>query len=424
MIASITPTVISGTVTAPPSKSAMQRACALALLHDGITKIQNPGKSADDLAAIKIIQQLGAHVSFDDDVMIVSSNGKYDFKGKINCVESGLSLRMFAAITALSKYEVTIEGEGSLLKRPIDFFEKTFPSLGIKVNSTNGSLPITIQGPIIPANIEIDGSLSSQYLTGLLFALANCAGNEIIITVKDLKSKPYVDLSLQMLELFGYNVQHEDHKKFIVSPRGVPAKNISYHTEGDWSAASFLLVAAAIAGEIRLQGLDIYSLQADRAIIEVLQQAGANVNIDGTCILVNNKQPLKAFEFDATDSPDLFPSLVTLASYCKGESEINGISRLAGKESDRTKSLTDVFSKLGIAIRIKGDSMVVTGGTEIRASKVSAHHDHRIAMAAAVAALNADGAISIEHAESVNKSYPDFYQHLRMLGATVSLTDK
>ena len=422
MIAAISPGKIMGSVTAPASKSAMQRACALALLNNGKTIIQNPGKSNDDLAALNIIKGLGASFHYEQDDLVINSTGEVNGNGVINCGESGLSLRMFAALAALSNNEIVLTGDGSLLKRPMHFFDEVFPLLSVNTKTKNGFLPITIKGPMLPKDISIDGSMSSQYLTGLLFAFAKVANEPVVISVNNLKSKPYIDLSIQMLVHFGYDVKNEDHLRFFIQPVKSIQKNIVYHTEADWSAAAFLLVAGAIAGDIRVKGLDLYSAQADRAIMDVLADTGAAISVEGSCILINDQQQLRAFEFDATDSPDLFPPLVALAAFCNGTSVIKGINRLAGKESDRAVTLIDVFSKMGIEIFLKDDDMIIKGGTRIRSAEVSSHHDHRIAMACAVAALKAEGNIIIDHAEAITKSYPDFYHHLQMLGAAVSLS--
>lgn len=421
MIATISPENIKGEVTAAASKSAMQRACALALLHKGETQIRNPGKSNDDLAAIQIIRDLGATIKEENSILYVKSEGVIKSNGSINCGESGLSFRMFAPIVALSDEAVILTGQGSLSKRPMKFFDDVFPLLQVEASTQNGFLPLSIKGPLIPTNISIDGSMSSQYLTGLLFAFAKAAHKPVSITVHGLKSKPYIDLSLQMLSHFGFSVRHENYEQFFIETASVSTEEIIYHTEGDWSGAAFLLVAGAIAGDIRVKGLDIFSAQADRAIMDVLVNAGAAIHVEGSCVLVNDSKKLKAFQFDATDCPDLFPPLVALAAYCEGESVIKGISRLAAKESDRSKTLQDIFTKLGIDITLKDDDMFIKGGTAVHGNTVSSHHDHRIAMAAAVAGLKAEGSIIINDAEAVNKSYPRFYGHLQMLGAAVSL---
>ncbi len=422
MIASISPSVIKGCIIAPASKSAMQRACALALMVNGETVIHNPGKSNDDKAAIDIIKALGAQVNFVGGDIVVRSTGEINPISTINCGESGLSFRMFAAIAALSDKTIEISGSGSLITRSMSLLEQIFPKLDVEINTANGYLPVTIKGPLVPASIKIDGSQSSQYLSGLLFAFAKSATCPVTLTVINLKSKPYIDLSLQMLKYFGYNVSHENYTRFQIIPVDNSPKSISYTTEGDWSSASFLLVAGAVAGSISVKGLLQDSLQADKTILEALKLANAQVQITGESVSVNNENKLKPFSFDATHCPDLFPPLVVLAANCPGISVISGVSRLAGKESNRALSLIDIFEKMGIAIYLKEDEMFIAGGTGLHAATVSSHHDHRIAMACSIAALNASGTVVIEDGEAINKSYPDFYQHLTELAVSIKLS--
>ncbi|MGZ5287531.1 MAG: 3-phosphoshikimate 1-carboxyvinyltransferase, partial [Flavisolibacter sp.] len=198
MKARITPSAIGGSINVPVSKSAMQRACAAALIRKGLTVLKNPGTSADDLAALNIIQQLGAKVSKVDDTIEIESRGVDPISDEVHCGESGLSARMFTSIAALSKMPLTITGSGSLLKRPFSFFETTFPNLQVSVETNNGLLPVKIKGPLKPSDIEIDGQLSSQFLTGLLFAYAAAEAQGVSISVNGLNSKPYIDLSLQV----------------------------------------------------------------------------------------------------------------------------------------------------------------------------------------------------------------------------------
>jgi 3-phosphoshikimate 1-carboxyvinyltransferase len=346
----------------------------------------------------------------------------------MNCGESGLGIRMFTPIAALSDQRITITGEGSLSKRPMHFFDTIFPKLGIEIESQSGYLPIQIKGPLKSANIEVDGSLSSQFLTGLLMAYAASDATGAVIQVQDLKSKPYIDLTLSVLNTFGWNVQHQDYKRFEFLAHPPLAEHIDYTVEGDWSGAAFLLVAGAIAGPITVKGLQLNSTQADKAVLQALKAAGASIDIQEHSIFIGPaKDPagivtqLKAFEFDATDCPDLFPPLVALASICDGVTILHGLSRLAHKESDRGLSLQTEFAKLGIRIDLIQDSMMVYGGTGIHGAEVFSQHDHRIAMACGIAALCADGPITITNAEAVNKSYTDFYLHLQHLGAKVDL---
>jgi 3-phosphoshikimate 1-carboxyvinyltransferase len=436
MRATVHPNSIKGEQVAPASKSSMQRACAAALLHRGTTTILNPGHSNDDLAALEVIQKLGAVVQIEQSSnekynptsITVHSDGVKPIGTNMNCGESGLGIRMFTPIAALSDQTITIEGEGSLLKRPMHFFDTIFPKLGIEIESKDGYLPIQIKGPLKPVNIEVDGSLSSQFLTGLLMAYAASDATNAVIQVKDLKSKPYIDLTLAVLNAFGWNVQHQQYERFEFLAHPPLAAHINYTVEGDWSGAAFLLVAGAIAGPITVKGLQLNSMQADKSVMQALKAAGASIKINEDEIFIGPAKDsaemdtqLKAFEFDATDCPDLFPPLVALAAVCDGVTTLHGVSRLAHKESDRGLTLQTEFAKLGIRIDLNQDTMLIYGGTGIHGAEVFSQHDHRIAMACGIAALSADAPITITDAEAVNKSYTDFFLDLQQLGVKVDL---
>src|SRR5678809_1551351 len=272
----IQPSQLKGIVQAPASKSSMQRACAAALLSKGTSTIYNPGHSNDDKAALDIIQKLGAKVEVEGSELKVESSGINPIGNEINCGESGLSIRMFTPIVALRDKEITINGSGSLETRPMDFFDDILPLLGVKIKSNDGKLPMTVQGPLVPANIEVDGSLSSQLLTGLLMAYSAAGAKDVSIKVKDLKSKPYIDLTLDVMKQFGMNVpENRNYQEFIfgVQPHHSPLTTHQYTVEGDWSGGAFLLVAGAIAGSITITGLDLSSTQADKAIMDALMSA-------------------------------------------------------------------------------------------------------------------------------------------------------
>ncbi len=419
MIITIKPSLISGIVHASASKSSMQRACAAALLKQGDTIISNPGKCNDDLAALDVIQKLGALVKQSGNDLLISSKGVIPVSPEINCGESGLGLRMFAPIAALSSQKIILNGSGSLLQRPMNFFDEIFPLLAIKIESKNGKLPIKIKGPLQPADITIDGSLSSQFLTGLLMAYAKACTGPVTIKVNDLKSKPYIDLTLTVMKHFGWYVENRNYKEFYFTPTtNHKLEIINYTVEGDWSGAAFLLVAGAIAGEITVEGLDNNSAQADKAILSALKMAGAKISIDDNKITIA-PTALKSFHFDATDCPDLFPPLVSLGAYCNGTTSLKGVTRLKHKESDRAKSLQEEFKKMGVEIEITGDDMLIQGNKKLNGAIVQSHHDHRIAMACAIAALQANGETTINNAEAINKSYPDFYDHLQKLNANL-----
>jgi len=426
MKVTIKPSSLKGAIQAPTSKSSMQRACAAALLSKGKSAIRHPGHSNDDKAALDIIRRLGAETAMNDEEMIVNSRGIYPTENEVNCGESGLSIRMFTPIIALADQEITIRGEGSLLNRPIDFFDKMLPQLGVEIKSNNGKLPIKVKGPLQPGNIGIDGSLSSQFLTGLLMAYAAADAKDVAIRVNNLTSKPYIDLTLDVMRRFGLKLpENKNYEEFHFSKETHYSSLITheYTVEGDWSGGAFLLVAGAIAGPITVRGLDMMSTQADKAIMKALSDANAGFAIEPKGIKLHAVE-MKAFDFDATDCPDLFPPLVALASYCKGETKIKGVNRLTHKESNRSTSLQQEFGLMDVKIDVNDDIMIVHGGGNVSGAKVHSHHDHRIAMACAVAALRAEGATEIDEADAVKKSYPDFYDDLKKLGADVSLNPR
>jgi len=424
----ISPSYIKGILRAPASKSCMQRVCAAALLKGGKSVIANYGTSNDDNAAIEIIKQFGVKIFPENDTLIIDAektifSNHFEKLVSINCNESGLSVRMFTTIAAISNKTIRISGNGSLLDRPLNFFDEILPQLNVKIQSNNGKLPLIINGPLQPKNITIDGSLSSQFLTGLLFAFAY-KNIDATITVNNLKSKPYIDLSLQILQDFQLNIpENKNYQEFVFTQKNINNSTnnpLNYTIEGDWSSASFLLVAAAIAGEIVINGLSLKSSQADKAILDVLKKVGCIIEISLNEIYVkNNNATLFPFYFDATDCPDLFPPLVALASCCKGNSTIKGISRLTHKESNRALTLQNEFAKMGITILLQNDEMMINGTGNILPAKVNSHNDHRIAMACAVAALKACGDVVIENADAVEKSYPNFYRDLKLLGAKI-----
>jgi 3-phosphoshikimate 1-carboxyvinyltransferase len=422
MIAIIQPSQLSGTIHAAASKSSMQRACAAALLTVGETVLVNPGKSNDDLAAIDVIRKLGAAIENDaEGNLVIRSSGIHPKNNEVNCGESGLGIRMFTPIAALSAEPITLTGTGSLLTRPMDFFDEILPKLGVKVQSSNGKLPLAIQGPLQPATIEVDGSLSSQFLTGLLMAYGAAGADKVTINVKDLKSKPYIDLTLQVMKHFGWEVKNDNYERFSFEKSEiVKSKNQKYTVEGDWSGAAFLLVAGAVAGPLTVKGLDVFSTQADKAVLQALMDCGCRLSVEPDKIDIGPMPSLKAFHFNANDCPDLFPPLVALAAYCDGTTVIEGVNRLTHKESNRALTLQEEFAKLGIEIVLQDDLMLVKGGTTVKGATTHSHHDHRIAMACAVAGLRSSGEVVIEEAGAINKSYPDFYGHLEKLGAGVS----
>ncbi len=428
MQVTIQPSRINGTIQAPASKSSMQRGCAAALLRKGGSIIRNPGRSNDDKAALDVIRSLGAIIRDNGDHLLIESNGVNPIEKQINCGESGLGIRMFTPIAALSEKEIIITGKGSLVTRPMDFFDEILPKLSVAIKSKEGKLPLIIKGPLQPKTIEVDGSLSSQFLTGLLMAFSASGANNVSLIVNNLKSRPYIDLTLDVMKQFGMTVpENRNYRDFHFGSQTPNAKHQTpdYIVEGDWSGGAFLLVAAAIAGEALVIGLHNTSTQADKKIVDALLDAGVEMEVSDDRIHIKRKN-LEEFEFDATDCPDLFPPLVALAAHCNGVSRIRGLKRLKHKESDRGATLKEEFEKLGTEIQFRDDEMLVygNGGVQVKNHILNSHHDHRIAMACAVAALGADFEVQIRNADAVDKSYPDFYRHLQQLGVHLSINNQ
>jgi 3-phosphoshikimate 1-carboxyvinyltransferase len=426
----VTPSSVSGKIKVPPSKSSMQRACAAALITPGTTIIDNFGNSNDEKAALDIVSKLGATIDKVSNKLAITSHDfifRSQFPEKnviLNVGESGLSMRMFAPIAGLFNYDITFTGEGSILKRPMNFFDEILPMIDVEVNSNQEKLPVTLRGPLHPKNITVDGSLSSQFLTGLLFAFAKACTRPVRITVKELSSRPYIDLTIAVLKHFGFKIENKNYELFNIFPREpLQAHSIKYTVEGDWSNAAFLLVSGAVAGQVVVSGADLNSCQGDKNIMEALYDCGADVTVSKKEITVK-KNKLSAFEFDATHCPDLFPPLVALASYCRGTTVIKGVNRLLHKESNRAIALRDEFRKMNVEIELNGDFMNIKGSKEVKGALVSSHNDHRIAMATAVAALGATGNTIIHEAEAVKKSYPDFYKDLKSIKETTTTSKK
>lgn len=401
----------SGSVTAPPSKSYAQRAIAAALLCRGETVLSNMVYCNDTRAALQVARDLGAEVVCTEDICTIRG-GLRPSGRELNIGESGLATRLFTPITALCREEIVLTGEGSILGRPISMMEAPLRELGAEVSSNGGYLPIRVKGPVRGGHVTVDGSLSSQFITGLLMALP-LAERDTTMNVSDLKSKPYIDMTIGLLEAFGIEIKHNDYRQFFIEG-GQSYTPIRYNIEGDWSGASCLLVAGATTGEATVRNLNPLSLQADTAIIDALAHAGAEITTTRDSVTVRRNE-LRAFEFDATHCPDLFPALAALAANCRGTSVLKGTRRLIHKESDRARTIADVFSRMGIATDLSTENVMRITGGPIRSATVDSHNDHRIAMAAATAALGCDGKVVVRRAEAVNKSYPEFWDDLQNL---------
>jgi len=392
------------------------RAIAAASLAKGASDIRNPASCDDALAALAVIRGLGAEVEIASDQWRIAGGGEP--RGTVlDCGESGLAMRLFTAIAGLRDEQVVLTGHGSLASRPMGMIEGPLRKLGARVETTQGFLPVRIQGPIRSGRITVDGSMGSQLVSGLLFALPLCEGDSEV-TVENPRSGPYLDLSVEVLGRFGIEIRRNRSPWGFEIPGGQAYRPESYEVEGDWSGASFLLAAGAMAGKVEVSGLRLDSGQADRMMIEALRMAGARVHEGEGKVLVERDQ-LRGFEIDVTDAPDLFPPLASLACSCQGETVLHGLGRLRHKESDRGAALAMELGRMGARVEPCGDALCIQGGP-LQGADVGSHDDHRIAMACAVAALVAKNETRILGGECVSKSYPGFFDDLARLGGEIS----
>ena len=405
---------IRGTITPPSSKSYAQRAIALALLANGRSVLRNLEFCKDTRSALKCIEALGAKVEFLDDSTLAIEGGLKPTSDTLYVGESGLATRLFTPIASLNPTPLTIQGEGTLLYRPMTMMIEPLRQLGVQVRDGGGFLPIEVQGPIHGGKIKVDGSVSSQFITGLLLALP-LAEEDTTLYVDSPVSTPYIDMTLDTARHFGIEIMHNegDYSEFFIEG-GQQYTPTDLAIEGDWSGAASILVAGAIAGEVTVKNLSTLSKQADTAICRALERAGAGIVIEQDSITVS-KRKLRAFEFDATNCPDLFPSLAALAAAAEGVSVIKGTNRLRHKESDRAETIRREYEKLGIEVDISEDNIMRIRGGEIHPATTFSHDDHRIAMSLAISALRCKGEVVIENAECVEKSYPTFFEDLESI---------
>lgn len=405
---------VNGTITPPSSKSYAQRAIALALLAEGRTTLRNIEFCKDTRSAISCIEALGAKVSYLDESTIAIDGGLHPVTDTLMVGESGLATRLFTPIASLNSTPICIKGEGTLLHRPMMMMIEPLRRLGVEVRDGGGHLPIEVKGPIHGGNIEVDGSFSSQFITGLLLALP-LAKEDTTLHVRSAVSTPYIDMTIDTAKRFGVEIMHHegDYSEFYIEG-GQKYTPADLAIEGDWSGASTMLVAGAISGRVTVKNLSTLSKQADTAICRALERAGAGIIIEGDSITVT-KRRLRSFTFDATNSPDLFPALAALAAAAHGQSTIIGTQRLLHKESDRAETIRQEYEKLGIEVDISEENVMKIRGGEIHPATVFSHNDHRIAMSLAVSALRCKGNVTIENAECVEKSYPTFFEDLESI---------
>jgi 3-phosphoshikimate 1-carboxyvinyltransferase len=416
----IHPGLISGTIAIPASKSDTQRAILCAALAEGTSRLTGIGKSDDELAMLEVVQKLGAtihrgSVATDlngmDATVSITGIKNLPENLELSAGESGLGLRLLTCVSAAFDQKVRLTGRGSLLSRPMNFFDEVLPQFGAEVSTNKGKLPIEVKGPLKGRDLEVDGSLSSQFISGLLMALPKSETSSTL-RVLDMKSGPYIQMTIHTLKQFGIAIENEANVFRIAGNQNYRA--VDYSIESDWSSASYWLVAAAIGHPLVVSGLNMRSLQADKELLKALMSAGCRLSIGEDAIGVDGSN-LQAFEFDAADCPDLFPALVVLASKCNGITRIHGAKRLIHKESDRGIALQSEFGKMGLRIELENDLMLIHGTGKLHGAEVDSHHDHRIAMCLGIAGTIATGETILTNADSVSKSYPDFWKYFNRL---------
>ena len=410
----VAPSRIDGSLAAPASKSVLQRLAALAVLTPGRTVVDGVSLCEDVRASLGVAAAMGVRVSWEAGRLLLDGPDR-PVPGVLDCGESGLCLRMFAAVAALLPGPSVLQARGSLRGRPVSMLVEPLRALGVACDSRDGLPPVTVRGPFTGGRTTLRGDVSSQFLTGLLVALPRAAAGTVLDVV-DLKSTPYVELTLDLVARAGATVVRDGFRRFEI-PGGQSYQPRSWVAEGDWSGAAFPLVAGALAGRARVGGLDPASRQADVRILDALRACGAGLQV-GPDAVECRAVDLRAFEFDATDCPDLLPPLVALAAHCAGVSVLRGSARLRHKESDRSAALRGEFGRLGVTVEDDGEALRVRGGP-VAGGQVSARGDHRIAMALAVAALAGRGPVDIDGDACVAKSWEGFFAALASLGAAV-----
>ena len=441
----------------PSSKSFAQRAIIAAALAEGTSHLRGYSPCADSEAAIAVARALGAEVQ-EGEVLTIKGIGPVDgfSQASLHCGESGLLTRMMIPILSqIGPGSVLVTGEKTLVNRPLKGAADIMASFGVVLrNAARTSreiyVPLHVDGRLVPGRADISGAGGSQIISGLLMALPMAAGPSTVY-VSDPKSIPYMFITLDVLQKFGIRVANEmeGDEDFLQTQDwslctgltfkirgGQHYKAADLSLEGDWSSAANFLMAGAIFGAASVEGLDTQSLQADLTIMDILVEAGASVSqLDNDCVDEVNaaataagvnphtgavnvvKAPLSAFSFDLNNAPDLFPIAAVLAAFCPGESRLAGTGRLANKESDRARSITDMLTQMGVECSIEGDEMVIVGhslasrllnGNLLKGGEYTSHHDHRMVMALKVASLGASSPIVIDDEACVAKSFPDF----------------
>lgn len=402
----ISPSKLAGSVDIPASKSCAHRALICAALADGVSHISGVTFSKDIEATINAMTALGA--SFEVDGTDITVHGIFESPANadIDCNESGSTLRFVIPIAAALGVNAIFRGRGRLPERPIDIYKRELSKNG--VHFVTETMPYEISGRLTGGRFEVEGNVSSQFITGLLFALPLCEGDSEIVLTSHLESRPYVDITLDILKRFGIVIT-ETENGFTVKGR---QKYVSHDekVEGDYSQAAFFYVANAIGSAVNINNLVSDSVQGDKKIEDIIIKSTKNAEIIG-------------FNEDCSDIPDLVPILSVLGAYGKQKSVIYNAERLRIKESDRLAACADMLGRLGGNVTVTSDGLIIEPNGRLHGGEVNSFGDHRIVMAAAIAALGATGDVIIRGAEAAEKSYPDFFRDYTLLGGNANVID-
>lgn len=419
----IYPSKLKGEVKIPPSKSMAHRAIICAALSDGLCIIENIDYSDDIIATIDAMNSLGAKiVKHKDYIEVIGAYGSDEKPQEtriIDCNESGSTLRFLVPISLLFKGSSKFIGRGNLGKRPLTTYYNIFERQGIEYSYEEGNLNLVINGELNPGTFEVEGNVSSQFITGLLFTLPLLKEDSKIIITTEMESKGYIDLTLRAMNDFGVEIINNNYREFIIKGnQKYKARN--YRVEGDYSQAAFFLCADSLGNDVLCKDLDLNSLQGDKEVIDILERMNVVFNANDIGVKGTTNGELASTVIDGSQCPDIIPVLTSVAALTKGTTEIINAGRLRIKECDRLAAVTSELNKLGAKIIEKEDGLVVTGVEKLQGGvEVWSHKDHRIAMTLAIASTRCEEPIVIKDYECIAKSYPNFFEDFKALGGNV-----
>lgn len=417
MDAIITPSKMSGSVKIPPSKSLSHRAIIAASLASGESIISNVVISEDIEATIYAMKALGADIEVNGDTLKIKGSKPKRVSDIIDCHESGSTIRFMIPIALTVDEKIKFIGKNKLVKRPLDSYFEIFDKQNIKYERNEDYLPLTVYSGLKPDTYEIRGDISSQFITGLLFALPLLKGDSKIVVTTPLESIGYVDLTLDVLKLFGIEIINNNYKEFIVKGNQ-EYKPSNYTVEGDFSQSAFYLLANMLGHDIKLLNMNKDSSQGDKKIIKDIEAFGGKCEFEDTT-LTCKKVNLKGANISFSQSPDLGPALSCLASVAKGESLFFDVARLRIKECDRVTDMLTELNKMGAITSETENSMKFIGVNELHGATLDSHNDHRVCMSLAILASVAKGETTILNASCIKKSYPHFFDDFISLGGKV-----